>query len=78
MAKIIRYGNFIKSHCDIDIFADVDNSGKTHSIQHRKDTVQAHPNRQSSRRLLLAIQQEAEELVTKMLKNGMIEESSNA
>lgn len=62
--------DFFKSQCDI--FAEVHNTNKTHLIQHRIEIGQAHLIRQCPRRLPLAKQQEAEELVTKILKQGVI------
>lgn len=61
-----------------DVFAlNDDDMGRTDIVQHRIDTGNAIPIRQTPRRLPLAKQQEAELLIKKMERDGVIEKSSS-
>ena len=59
------------------MFASELSSGRTNIVQHRINTGDAQPIRQAPRRLPLAKQEKSEELVRKMLDEGVIEESNS-
>ena len=66
---------FLQKHSGM--FASGESSGRTNIVQHRINTGDAQPIRQAPRRLPLAKQEETEELVRKMLDEGVIEESNS-
>ncbi|KAJ3654338.1 hypothetical protein Zmor_013532 [Zophobas morio] len=59
------------------MFASGQSSGRTNIVQHQINTGNAQPIRQAPRSLPLANQEEAEELVRRMLDEGVIEKSNS-
>lgn len=68
--------HFIQKHGQIFASKDLP-TGRTHIVQHSINTTSSLPIRQPPRRLPLAKQQEASDLIYKMLQDGIIEESSS-
>lgn len=64
--------------CKQHMFAEPDKPlGRTDIVQYRINTEYAQPNRQASRRLPLAIQEQIEKMVKEITEQGVIEESNS-